>query len=186
MFLALFLQLLFVPQKPIIFVKVLKNLNGKLSYTTEGNMAAVYFTYGIVKIFWCEKWKSFKSENNYINNAKNKVCFDRYFVCFKRMNCIFSLTLKLYLKSWNYLRIHLIEWCFKSFHCGSCFTKQVKQTLTYHFIKFATTWRGDYFFCYKMVQPPWEIIFFYLFEQFCNFLVCNIATTEWNVKIQEC
>ena len=91
-FFAFFLELLFMLQKCAIFVKGVKNLNAKLSYTTAGTIVAVYFTYGFAKIFWCEEWKSFKSENNDKNNMKNKVYFDHYFVCFERTNWIFSLT----------------------------------------------------------------------------------------------
>ena len=42
-------------QKRIIFIKGLKNPNAKLLYTIEGTIAAVYFTYDLVKILWSEK-----------------------------------------------------------------------------------------------------------------------------------
>lgn len=73
-------------QKHIIFTKGLKNLNAKSLYTTEGTIAAAYFTYGFAKIFWSEKKKSFKSENNHKNNAENKVYFENHCVCFERIN----------------------------------------------------------------------------------------------------
>ena len=50
-FFAFFLELLFVLQNCVIFVKGIKNLNAKLSYITQGTIVAVYFTYGFVKIF---------------------------------------------------------------------------------------------------------------------------------------
>ena len=50
MFFTFFLELFFMLQKRIIFVKGKRNPNAKLLYTTEGTRAAAYFTYGFVKI----------------------------------------------------------------------------------------------------------------------------------------
>ena len=91
-FFHFFLELLFVLQKRIIFIKSLKNPNAKLSYIIEGTIAAVYFRYDLVKILWSGKWKSFKSANNDKNNGKNKVYFDHHCAHFERVNWIFSLT----------------------------------------------------------------------------------------------